>query len=245
VIGVSGLFGGVPEDRNVDAAIGAPGCKVGRKKSEAGAPRRFPRLHPRWRALLQIGDDGIGHLLIERGNVHGTSPPQTPDFLDFLVGEEPFTAGVLGRGLHPLHRGAAEIQPARGPDVKAFPRREGVELLRGCLDAINEAVDLVGGLVERGKLFEQALNLPDRSWPQRSAMRGVIRFKGLWQRRGLRPVWGSCASDMCLWAALRASCKLRMGYRPSLMRRLALRTIKVFAPPWETLHPKAASFVSQ
>ena len=110
VIGVAAFDGGAPEDRNVDTAIGASRRQIGRQQSEARAMRRLPRLHPYRRAFLQIGDDGVGDLLVERSNFHGTCPPQTR--------HARLCADDCGGGLRKLY-------PERGanctmPDVAVF-----------------------------------------------------------------------------------------------------------------------------
>jgi hypothetical protein len=63
-VGISGVFRGMPEDGDVDPAVGAARGDIGGQQPERGAPLRPPRLHPCGDAFLQVVDDAARTALV-------------------------------------------------------------------------------------------------------------------------------------------------------------------------------------
>ena len=62
---------------------------------------------------------------------------------------------------------------------------------------------------------------------------------------GMRTQLPKSLSAKSRFASVRASEREMSGYLPRAFRELWSFKMKLFAPPWETLHPKPGSFVSQ
>ena len=63
------LRGGRPERENIDSRIGSPRRRIARNRERHGPGGGVPRLRPGNTSALEIGDDGVGDILIDVGAI--------------------------------------------------------------------------------------------------------------------------------------------------------------------------------
>ena len=111
------LDDGVPQDEDVDAAVGPAGGGVLRHSERCAHARRAPRLHPGQAAGLQLGDDLVGDLLVERAAIFGWARASSGPWMR----TEPWLISMTGRP-----RASLSASRARHGDSRpALPLRAG------------------------------------------------------------------------------------------------------------------------
>ena len=95
VRGIAVAIGARPEDRNIDAAVGSAGDRVGRHDTAGVVTIGFPRAHPGNCATLHFLNDGAGDALV---NPHLLSPEQSKRGMRFeRCGRGDFRSDTLQR----------------------------------------------------------------------------------------------------------------------------------------------------